>query len=291
MPFYLGQSEELSAGLRRIACEQIDKALRLGADTAVPLPERAHYLRICCKKMRGLLRLARPLLGDAFDAEDEKYRGAAKQLAELRDMDVIVTTGQSLGTATGATEAGRGQRAPEAIRRCMAVLRECRSEIKGWPLDDADFSDIARGFRRTYRQCLDAWDAVLRDPTDANFHALRRRTKYHWYHVRILERLNKKKIRPRRCALRKLQLTLGSAHDLIILRTAQIEGAHPDREFLRQATVRKWRLYEESMNLAAEVYSVPAGRLVREFSRFWARRKVPHPVEERMPARNASMAS
>ena len=60
MPFYLQRSESLPDGLRRIAREQIGKALDEIADESLPSHAKVHCLRKRCKKMRGLLRLPQP---------------------------------------------------------------------------------------------------------------------------------------------------------------------------------------------------------------------------------------
>ena len=92
VPFYIRQHEPIAPALRRIAHEQIGIALGKFADDAVPADQQVHSLRARCKKMRGLLRLPRPLMGDAFDVEDQRFRAAGKLLGVHRETEVLTRT-------------------------------------------------------------------------------------------------------------------------------------------------------------------------------------------------------
>ena len=245
MPFHLLKHEDPNSGLRRTALEQIDIAIDGFADDSIPHGRKVHSLRARCKKMRGVLRLIRPMLGDeAYKAQDKMYRAAAKQLAGTRDQDVALKTLASLGVETEPT--GEREIPSDSVARSLEILAACRAAVEEWPLTVDSFSDLEPGFARTYNRCLDAWAAVQSDPTDLNYHRLRKSAKYHWYHVRILERIRKKKIRKRRHQLRDLQLTLGDAHDLFMLQT-----------YLRGNENYELNLYEEASGLHTNVPILP----------------------------------
>ena len=271
MTFYLHEHEAIAPGLRRIANEQIGNVLGAIADDAVPVEKKVHGVRTCCKKMRSLLRLARPVMGEAYKTQDKKFRKAGKQLAPHRDAEVVAKT-TALLDDQAARVAAPGSPVPMAvIERSGGILRECKAAVDGWPLDIDGFGDIAPGFAKTYQKCLDAWDAVQREPGDELFHRLRRFTKYHWYQVRILERLNRKALHARRESLRKLQLALGEAHDLVLLEEAIASHDDPDTQLLQRALARKEVLYAESVRLGEVVYAPSAENLVTDFSRWWVR--------------------
>ncbi|MGD9020763.1 MAG: CHAD domain-containing protein [Lysobacterales bacterium] len=270
MTFYLHKNEPIAPGLRRIAHEQIGNVLGALAHDAVPAEEKVHGLRTCCKKMRSLLRLARPVLGDTYKAQDKKFRKAAKHLAGHRDDEVVAKTIASLD---GQAEKTRAPGLPvplEVIERSESILRECETTVDGWPLDAGGFDDIVVGFAWTYQKCLDAWDAVQSEPSDDAFHKLRRFTKYHWYQVRILERLNKDAIRERRKSLHRLQLVLGDAHDIVLLQESFAALDDPDTQLLQRAIARKEELYAEATGLCEVLYEPSADELVADFTRRWA---------------------
>ena len=255
MTFYLHEHEAIAPGLRRIANEQMGNVLNALADDAVPVEEKVHGLRTCCKKMRSLLRLARPVMGDFYKAQDKKFRKAAKQLAGHRDDEVVARTIALLDGEVERAEAPGLPVPPEVIERSGSILQECKAAVDDWPLDIGGFDDIAPGFAKTYRKCLDAWGAACREPGDEIFHRLRRFTKYHWYQVRILERLNRAALHERRESLRELQLALGDAHDIVLLEEALATQDDPDTELLQRAIARKERLYAEATALCEILYA------------------------------------
>ena len=270
MPFHILKNEPAAPALRRIAHEQIGIALGKFADDSVPAEKQVHSLRARCKKMRGLLRLPRPLMGDAFDVEDQRFREAGKLLGAHRETEVLAKTIRSLG----GSDAGlfvRPEPLPQAtVNRSLEIMAVCQDAVDNWPLEIMGFDDLAPGFARTYQKCRDTWDATQREPSDRNFHSLRKITKYHWYHVRILERINKKKVRKRRKKLRDLQLTLGDAHDLAVLQTFLESSGNCDMELLQRAIARKHELYAHVIRVGHEVYETPVDELVEDYSRWWA---------------------
>ena len=270
MPFYLLKNEPIAPGLRRIASEQIGIALSDLADAAVPRHRKVHSMRTRCKKLRGLLRLPQPLMGDVFRREDQRFRTAARQLAGNRDMEVCARTIASLNGATEQTKVLQQPDSLEEIESSRQILSISLDAVEAWPLDLRGFHDIAPGFARTYRKSLDAWESVLREQSDESFHRLRRWAKYHWYQVRILERLNKKKLRKRRRRLRTLQLRLGDAHDLVLLQAFLRPDVEPDMQLLQLASTRKIELYADAMKTGQKLFAVPVSVLLAECSRYWA---------------------
>jgi len=270
MPFYLLKNEPIAPGLRRIASEQIGIALSDLADEAVPRHRKVHSMRTRCKKLRGLLRLPQPLMGDVFRREDQRFRTAARQLAGNRDMEVCARTIASLNGTTEQTKVLPQPVSEEEIESSRQILSISLDAVETWPLDLGGFHDIAPGFAKTYRKSLNAWESVLREQSDENFHRLRRWAKYHWYQVRILERLNRKKLRKRRRRLRTLQLRLGDAHDLVLLQSFLRPDVEPDMQLLQRASIRKSELYTDAMKVGQKLFAVPVSVLLAECSRYWA---------------------
>ncbi len=270
MPYYLQTHELIDPGLRRIATEQIDIGLHDFADNQVPYHRKVHSLRIRCKKVRGVLRLIEPLMGDEYLIEDERYRAAAKQLAGNRDEEIcarlIVALGGSLDDFAISPRPVR----IEEQNRSLAMLRSGRAAVDTWPVALDGFYDIAAGFARTYRECLDAWEEAREHGGDELFHRFRRWVKYHWYHIRILERLNKAEFRPRRKVLRKLQITLGDAHDYVLLESFLLQRGFANNRILQMAVSNKNELYAKALRLGETVFNVSVERLVADFARYWA---------------------
>ncbi len=269
MPFHLLKHEDPNTGLRRVALEQIDIAINGFSDDSLSSDKKVHSLRARCKKLRGVLRLIRPMLGDeAYKEQDRLYRDAARELAGTRDRDVALKTLASLGVQSEVPETQ--QVSPDAVAHALEGLAACRAEVEAWPLTVIGFADLEPGFSRIYNSCLSAWSAVQLDPTDPNYHRLRKHAKYHWYHVRILERINKKKIRKRRHQLRDLQLMLGDAHDLFMLQAYLRGNEEHELRLYEEASARKHTLYSHGADLAAKIFAPSADKLAARYSRWWA---------------------
>ena len=90
------EGETVPDGVRRIALEQIDKALELttaGSKAGENLDKAIHDTRVSCKKLRGLLRLVRFELDDeTFKRENLFYRDANRSLSSVRDTAAMVET-------------------------------------------------------------------------------------------------------------------------------------------------------------------------------------------------------
>ena len=241
-------------------------ALADAADSGMSGDRKVHSIRKRCKKVRGLLRLVRPLMCDAFDDEDRRLRNAFRELATVREMSARAGVLASLGD--DEPECHPSAATAAALAAATQLLAASLEDIDDWPLDLHGFVDLGPGFAQTYRKLLKVWQQVLLEPSDANYHELRKWTKYHWYHVRILERINKKKLRPRRNALRKMQLELGEAHDFSLL-VDQPGNDETDDELLRHAQGRAERLYEKALERGREVFAVSVNVLVADHSRWW----------------------
>lgn len=273
VPFYVLKSESIDEGLRRISREQVDIGLRDCADDSLPGHRKVHSMRIRCKKLRGLLRLLEPIMGAAFHAEDQRYKAAARELATAREQEIHAREIVSHGHALPDAQQSAAFDLQPALRRSRDILLICRDTIDSWPVHVQGFYDVAPGFASAYRKCLRAWETACKEPGDENMHRLRRWAKYHWYHIRVFERLHKSKLRKRRRKLRKLQLLLGDAHDLATLEAALERDGNADEKLRKKTARRKNTLYRKALNVGESVFTVSPGELVADLSMSWARRE------------------
>lgn len=270
MTFHLQQREAIATGLRRIAHEQIGIVLSDLSSDVLPAEQQVHSLRARCKKLRSILRLAQPRLGVAFEAEDQRFREAARQVAESRDRDVFIKTVAVLGGTLPPGTVDGHDTSTDAINRAREIMAGAQDAVDRWPLGDIDFDDIASGFAQTYRAWLEAWQQVQRGPDDENFHTWRKRTKNYWYQVRILERLNKPVLRERRQLLWQLQRALGEAHDLAVLEQVVRSWKKPDDLLLRHASARKTEFYATATALGPRIFSTTEPDPHADMTRWWS---------------------
>ena len=250
MAFEFCSNESLATGLRRVMRERLDKALA-ALDDATPeqLAEVVHGSRKEFKRLRALLRLARPALGrKRFAHENRVLREAGRALSAVRDSQVLGTAfTQLLETAPGripaATVAGvrRGlTRHVEAVKRVTALeervppvladLRHLRERMPRWSLssaaadDNADAADwepaIGAGLCQSYRQARLALALVEKEggTLDAPWHELRKRVKDVGYQLRLFRPVWRRELKARVRALDAVAAALGDDHDLLVLR-------------------------------------------------------------------------
>lgn len=84
MAYRFDLEENTRDGVRRIAAEQVGNAERILARTSKP-DAAVHGARKSMKRTRSLLRLVRPLLGEAtFHRENARLRDVARMMSEDR---------------------------------------------------------------------------------------------------------------------------------------------------------------------------------------------------------------
>ena len=269
MPFHLIRHEPVPAGLRRIALEEIDIVLSMFAEKALPVGEKVHALRSRCKKLRSLLRLPRSVMGEAFTVESRRFRAAARELAGHRDSDVAAKVLSSFNGYGNGLVASGNEVPAEDIDRALVMMRTARDAVDRWPIDDCDFTILSAGCGKTYRTCLRKWHDLLANPNDESFHRCRKWTKYHWYQVRLLEGMNTSELRLRRARLRKLQMFLGDAHDIVLVQHFLAAHEFRDADLLARLLDRKQELYDQALDIGHQVYAVSERDLLATLSRWW----------------------
>lgn len=247
MSYRFERDEDVGEAVRRIAAQQVGTARKVLQDPGeVGIEEAVHDCRKRCKKLRGLVRLVRPALGDEYQRANVAFRDAASELAPFRDAHALLGTFDDLLVAsTGRTDAGAlgpvrdglagaaGRASHQAgedsdrIGRALELLSGAEARIGSWPLDDTPWEAVAGGLAKTYGRGRSALADVRREPTPERFHEWRKRAKYTWYHTRLLRPAAPSVLGPAAEAFSTLADTLGDAHDLVVL-TATLRG-DPDR--------------------------------------------------------------
>ncbi|MFH5804066.1 CHAD domain-containing protein [Alienimonas sp. DA493] len=257
MSYRFEQDESVADGLRRIAAEQLDKALAeadaaVGGDPDADPAEAVHEVRKRGKKLRALIRLVRPAF-PAYADENAAIRDAARRLSDLRDATAVIETHDLLmdryeefveRRAFGPIRAaltrrrkqleapdvhGSGEGAPVAERLVAAGadLRRVRERVDGWTLEEDGFDAFAGGFAKTYKRARKAMAAAVDRPTGKRFHEWRKRAKYHRYHLRLLREAWPEVLGPRRDEAKALSDVLGEEHDLTVYAALVLDAPDP----------------------------------------------------------------
>ncbi len=288
MPYRLKKSDTtLKSALRRIAAEQIDRALE-----AVARPgenaEGIHEGRARCKKLRGLIRLVRPAF-PGFEEENAAFRDAAKALESLRAGGAGLETLDRLeraapeGLDAQALARVRAAFEGEALPRLVtdrnadiaafrAILVGARARVAGWHLTAKGFAPARKGLQKTYAQGWRGLGRARESGTPEAFHDWRKPVKYHWYHAQLLCPIRPRKIAPQRALAKALGEVLGDHHDLNDMRAHLAEGDFPTGAVAAmQAPIaaEMARLEAEALRLGERLFAEAPEALAHHWQRWW----------------------
>ncbi|MCD9624525.1 CHAD domain-containing protein [Rhabdothermincola salaria] len=295
MAYAIERENTVEESVRAAAAEQVDKALGDLRDLGRIGPvEAVHDCRKRCKKLRGLVRLVRPSMGSQYGEANAVFRDAARELSSIRDAQSLLGTFDDVVAASSdqlpdgglpAVRAGLRRRAVAAtteiegdddrVQRARRLLEEGRDAIDGWSLADDGWDAIGPGLAKTYARGRKAIASIADAPSPENFHEWRKRAKYTWYHVRLVERAAPSVLVPLGERFHDLADALGDAHDLAVLERQlttspeefggdeQIEGA------LIVLRGRRMALEAAARSLGPRLYAEKPGAFVDRLGRYW----------------------
>ena len=292
MAYYLRRKDSsIEKGIRRIACGQIDKAIAM-IDFADDREEAVHSIRLHCKKLRGLTRIVRPVFKD-FRRENVAFRDTARLLSGFRDAKVMQETYDKL---VESPDEPFGRSTLEPIRRrftlerkaelartgievrfdqCREQLATARKRARRWKLSDDGWNAIAGGLIKTYTRASRAAENARKEPNAENYHELRKRLKYHWYHALLLRKLSPKEMRARAASLERISDLLGEHHDLFVFESRIKEnpesfGARTNIQMaLNLARRRREILGEQTWPIIDRMLAMPPDALADHWQTKW----------------------
>ena len=271
-------------GVRRIAAEQIAKAIEQAADVDHAPAKRIHDVRKRCKKLRGLLRLVTPALA-GFARENARISAAAAGLATARDARVMLDTlaalnkktRKSLRFAIPESPPPENTEAEEeaALLKFRTAMTPVLTHAGRWALDGDGFGLIGPGLTRTYRDARRARRNAQRSGSAVAFHEWRKLVKYHWHHLSLLRECTPAAQRSQIDAAEHLSDLLGLHHDLAVLAATLADDPNALGIVLDvdkvQAAARKRQdaLARQAFALAKQVLAEKPKALRRRFEAYW----------------------
>lgn len=288
--------ETAGDGIRRMAREQIDRALADVDSSGLGPHDTVHQLRKRCKKIRALLRLARGDLDNGckvYKRENTCFRDAAQTLSDFRDATAVLETydmlvdtfakqsnRQRLMKVRRSLEERKSEKAGEEdgvnrrIDAVAATFREARKRVGNWPVGEG-FDSLAPGLKKTYRRGRNAMKTAGEQPSTEQFHEWRKRVKYHRYHVRVLRPVWDNVLKEWRDELHTLSDDLGEDHDLAVfgeLLCRERERFDSNRDLqalLGLADRRRARLQARAFPLGQRVFAEKPKQMVQRFEAYW----------------------
>jgi CHAD domain-containing protein len=290
VPYRFSKSDSsVEAGLRRIACEQIDKALASLEATGDARPKAVHDVRKRCKKVRGLLRLVRPSFS-RYAQENAAFREAAGLLSGARDakvlqdtFDAVTADAQDRSALASVRDAlVQGKRAFQAdgdldaqFGQARGILLAARERAQNWSLADEGWGALDAGVSKTHRRARKAMRKAARKPDGERHHEWRKWVKYHLYHARLLRCIWPEQMKHRAREANELAELLGDHHDCHVLE--QTIRADPDtfgsgdaaRTVITLASRRGALLEEQAHRLGARLLADRPDALVGRWGEWW----------------------
>lgn len=295
MDYRLKQGESVPEGTRRMAAEQLDRALEYLGCQDGERDKHVHEARKATKRLRALVRLVRRDLGDeVYALENQCYRAAGQRLSGLRDATVLVETldrlVESLGEDVPKSRFARvrvwlverrdrayGQvdSSNRAVQEAIAALAQARERLEHWNLQRRGWGGIRAGVQRIYARGRRDFAAAYALPSDEAFHDWRKQVKYLWYHTQILENIWPSVMRAQAAELDQLGELLGWDHDLAVLRTTVLT------EFPRAGTTAtlmalerrigevRSRMQDQARLLGERIYLERSREFTRRLGGYW----------------------
>lgn len=286
MAFRFKLGEPFDEGARRIAVEQIERAQSLlseDRDHAVAI----HETRKSLKRLRALLRLIRPAMGEStFKDENAQLRDIGLSLSGARDRYVLLETLTKLEAAVGlgrrgladtlrqAIAAANGQGAPLTMQQAHARLAEAKKRLSNLEIAGSGFDVVGAGLERSYRRARRAFAAAYEQPSDELFHEWRKGAQAHWRQMTLLGRGWPDLLGARALEARVLSQLLGDDHDLALL----VAFVHSDAAGLgeeqaalveKAARKRQAELREVARPHGERLFAESPKRLRRSVNAYW----------------------
>jgi CHAD domain-containing protein len=296
MAFQLKADESVAKGIKRVFCREVDKALDgLNGVPRARRDEAVHDARKSFKKVRAVLRLVREGLGPkVYRRENTCFRDAGRPLTQVRDAHVLVETLDKLAAhfadhvpprqfAAARRALQAHQRAvrrqvldqDNALEKVSVAVHAARQRIVDWTIGPDDWSSVAGGLKRVYKNGRRALGVARSDPTVEKLHEWRKQVKYLWNQLLVLASLWPKLLDELANQAHELGDVLGDDHDLAVLRDMLTED--PDR-FGDAATIetllaltdrRRDELQKTALPLGRRLYSEKPQDFVDRLAAYW----------------------
>jgi len=293
MAFVLDPSRPIPKAVKKAAEKQLRKSVEgLTGRTDLDPDEAAHDARKRTKKVRALLRLARPELGDkAYRRENRALRDAARLLSPVRDAWVLVEALDDLVTSpddelspesvagfrevladeygelqTGLEAGGTLQQAAEAYEQVLARVGRWPLKDHGWDRLDDGLETVFRGGRRAMTR------ARTRGRPD-DFHEWRKQVKYLRHQFGLLREVWPDVLEAMEGTADELGERLGADHDLAVLRE-RMETEPSLAPAVRRALLRRIEDHRKDHQrtaflLGARLYAEKPSALRQRLGRLW----------------------
>jgi len=290
MSYRFSNHETVPDCIKRVAVEELDKAIEQTQTRTTRRDEAIHDARVSIKKLRALLRLAQSKrTKDVFAKEMRCYRDAGRLLSEMRDAAVMIATLDKLIehyveqlTPKAFAEFRRPfvktlherySHLNQPLAEMARILRSARRRVASWPLKDDGFCAVRQGLKHSYKKGCATMARAQAEPCVETYHRWRKRVKDLWYQVRLLKVIWPATAKNLADELERLADFLSDDHDLAILRQRVLQQSPKDRvqqdALVALIDQRRKELEVEANRLGERIYVERPKAFVDRFGVYW----------------------
>ncbi|HPG38258.1 MAG TPA: CHAD domain-containing protein [bacterium] len=287
---------ELTELIRSQLLEQVDIAHDLLLSPGMDFNLIVHDVRTSFKQIRALIRLLKYELGEEiYRIENNSFRDAGQEIADLRDSFIVVfTLNQLLITCPqlmnnfavtamlqtlSAWYEGKKNTAiaGQDLKNLAARLGEIKMRFANRKLLHTGDAGIFSRLLTCFAEGAGQMAAASASPTVTNLHEWRKSVKHLWYQARVFEPCRPEEILPYSERLHTLSDHLGSDHDLAVLnQVVQMQYAEEIPSELNEllACIDSERKHCQSgaFALGSQIYSEAPLDFAARFAGYWRKR-------------------
>ncbi len=293
MTYRLKANESVSKGIKRIASEQIEKAIsELSATDELGVDKAVHQVRKRLKKTRAIVRLVRDSLGKkSYKRENARFRDLGRNLASLRDGKVQIEALNKLTThfddiapetftdVRQELQVNYRREYQQVLNEAILIsvknqLKDTKDAIADWKIEANDWSAIDKSLQRVYKQGYKGLDQSRSKPTAENLHQWRKQVKYLRYQLEVLSQIWSEMMTEWVDQTHNISDYLGEDHDLAVLK--ELVLGQPER--YRQDTLetltasidrRRQELQSAAIFLGRRIYTEKPKDFTARLSNYW----------------------
>lgn len=257
------------------------------------LHENIHQARLCCKRIRSILRLARPgMRKEEYRALNAFYRDNARKLSDLRDLTALIEITEKVNAGMKKTpslsvflkrymnslkiqrnKVSHSYSFTKAKENALHSFKNKIPEIPEISLPHSSEKTIADGMQRIYRRARKYWKYNRSSIDDHLMHQWRKQIKYLWYQLVVIDPVLPGILSAFALYLQRISKKLGEYHDLVILEKSirDIRSkkliAKETKALLLAIQKNKQELAQQSLDLADQLFTLTGERVDKTIHR------------------------
>lgn len=292
--FSISNTESISINIHRILLEQFHYIIMQSEKDQEEVHKSIHETRKSMKRIRAVLRMIRDEIGySSYYRENTFYRDLSRKLSGIRNFEVLSNSIKNLQEDLSNTippdvfslleEELGGQRnlvmggpagLTQLLKEIAGKIEIARDRIYDFPIKHNDFRVFEGGLFRMYRQGKKYLQDVRKNPSPSQMHDLRKRMKYFWYQIDLLQPIFPGPMKAYASTLETIGENLGVYHDLQVLQEFLAESTIiPDarvNEALQEACLaKKSMLLYNIWPMADIAYSEEPAAMVNRLASYW----------------------